>query len=200
MSNQEKQAREAVAMDMGGTYINHARCHWPKAKSVGDFLHLVQAFARVIDKVRRLEYRKANKSGRKGVKGSRYVLLKNEDNLTDRQRNHLRSILALNETLSTMYVLKDQLKLLYFYSDRRRVRQALETWSQMAETIRYPEVKAFVKRLRRHAYGIVNHADYPIGTSPLEGMNNKIKGSKRKAYGFHDIEYFVLKVKQAFAA
>ncbi|MHC4325104.1 MAG: transposase, partial [Planctomycetota bacterium] len=51
-----------------------------------------------------------------------------------------------------------------------------------------------------HAYGIINHADYPIGTSPLEGMNNKIKVIKRKAYGFHDIEYFILKVKQAFAA
>ena len=41
---------------------------------------------------------------------------------------------------------------------------------------------------------------YPISTSPLEGMNNKIKVIKRKAYGFHDSEYFALKVKQAFAA
>ena len=39
--------------------------------------------------------------------------------------------------------------------------------------------------------------DYPIGTSPLEGVNNKIKVIKRKAYGFHDPEYFALKVKQA---
>lgn len=76
----------------------------------------------------------------------------------------------------------------------------LSSKCQMAETIPYPEVQAFVKRLRRHAYGILNHADYPIGTSSLEGMNNKIKVIKRKAYGFHDMEYFVLKVKQAFAA
>jgi len=200
MSDQQKQAIEAVAMDMWDPYINRIRFHCPQAKIVFDFFHLVQAFARVIDKVRRREYRKADTSGRKVLKGSRYVLLKNEDNLTDRQRNHLRSILALNKTISTMYLLKDQLKLLYYYSDRRRVQQALETWCQMAETITYPEVKAFVKRLGRHAYGIMNHADYPIGTSPLEGMNNKIKVIKRKAFGFHDMEYFVLKVKQAFAA
>jgi len=200
MSDQQKQAIEAIAMDMWGPYINRVRFHCPQAKIVFDFFHLVQAFGRVIDKVRRREYHKASTSGRKVLKGSRYVLLKNEDNLTDRQRNHLRSILALNKTLSTMYVLKDQLKLLYFYSDRKRVQQALENWCQMAETITYPEVNAFVKRLRRHAYGIINHADYPIGTSPLEGMNNKIKVIKRKAYGFHDTEYFVLKVKQAFAA
>lgn len=200
MSDQQKQAIEAVAMDMWDPYINRVRSHCPQAKIVFDFFHLVQAFARVIDKVRRWEYRKADAYGRKILKGSRYVLLKNEDNLTGRQQNHLQSILALNNTLSTIYVLKDQLKLLYYYSDQRRVQLALETWCQMAETITYPEIKAFVKRLRRHAYGITNHADYPIGTSALEGMNNKIKLIKRKAYGFHDIEYFVLKVKQAFAA
>ena len=200
MSAAQKQAIEAVAMDMWDPYINRVRFHCPQAKIVFDFFHLVQAFGKVMDAVRRREYRKAGASGRKVLKGSRYVLLKNEDNLTDRQRNHLRSILALNKTLSTIYILKDQLKLLYFYSDRKQVQQALETWCQMAETIPYPEVKAFVKRLRRHAYGIMNHADYPIGTSCLEGMNNKIKVIKRKAYGFHDIEYFVLKVKQAFAA
>jgi transposase len=61
-------------------------------------------------------------------------------------------------------------------------------------------VKAFIKRLRFFEYGILNHADYPIGTSMLEGINNKIKVIKRKAYGFHDDRYFILKVKQACAA
>jgi transposase len=63
-----------------------------------------------------------------------------------------------------------------------------------------PEVQRFIKRLRTFEYGILNHADYPIGTSGLEGANNKIKVIKRKAYGFQDSEYFALKVKQAFAA
>jgi len=54
--------------------------------------------------------------------------------------------------------------------------------------------------LRFFEYGILNPADYPIDTSRLEGANNKIKVIKRKAYGFHDSEYFALKVKQAFAA
>jgi len=54
--------------------------------------------------------------------------------------------------------------------------------------------------LRFFEYGILNHADYPIGTSRLEGINNKIKVIKQKAYGFHDDHYFILKVKQACAA
>ena len=187
-------------MDMWDAYINRVRFHCPQAKIVFDFFHAAQAFGRVIDKVRRLEYKKADASGKKVLKGSRFILLKNAENLTDQQQNHLATLLALNETLSTLYILKDHLKLLYFYSDRDRIKQALETWCHMAETIEYTAVKAFTRQLRRHAYGILTHADYPIGTSGLEGMNNKIKVIKRKAYGFHDDEYFILKVKQAFAA
>ena len=65
----------------------------------------------------------------------------------------------------------------------------------MAEALDHPAVNRFVKQLRYFEYGILNRADYPIGTSKLEGINNKIKVIKRKAYGFHDERYFILKVK-----
>ena len=58
-------------------------------------------------------------------------------------------------------------------------------------------MRRFIGRLRFFEYGILNHCHYPIGTSKLEGVNNKIKVIKRKAYGFHDSTYFALKVKQA---
>ena len=200
LNTKQKRAIEAVAMDMWDPYINRVRFHCPQAKIVFDFFHLVKAFGKVIDKVRRREYRKATDAGKKVLKGSRYVLLKNEENLTPGQRTKLEEVLALNTTLTTLYVLKDHLKLLYYYSDPDTVRAALDDWCNMAETVTGPEVRRFIGCLRKHDYGILNHADYPIGTSTLEGMNNKIKLIKRKAYGFHDIEYFVLKVKQAFAA
>ncbi len=57
----------------------------------------------------------------------------------------------------------------------------------------------FARTLKRYAYGIINHCKYPLHTSRLEGINNKIKVIKRKAYGFHDIEYFALVIKNAFA-
>ena len=154
----------------------------------------------MIGKVRRDGYLKADKQERKVLKGSRYLLLKNEENLTEIQQSRLQAVLELNSTLSILYILKDQLKLLYYYSDRKKVQQTLNDWCRMAEQIKHTSVKAFIKRLRFFEYGILNHADYPIGTSRLEGVNNKIKVIKRKAYGFHDSEYFALKIKQAFAA
>lgn len=59
-------------------------------------------------------------------------------------------------------------------------------------------MRRFIGRLQYFREGILNHCEYPIGTSKLEGVNNRIKVIKRKAYGFHDSRYFTLKVKQAF--
>lgn len=200
MTDKQKQGIKAVAMDMWEAFINRVKHHCPKASIVFDFFHVVQAFGRVIDKVRRDEYIKANEQDRKVLKGSRYLLLKNEENLSEKQENRLQDVLELNSTLNALYVLKDHLKLVYYYSDRQKVKDILDNWCEMAGQIEHPSVTAFIKRLRFFEYGILNHADYPIGTSRLEGVNNKIKVIKRKAYGFHDSEYFALKVKQAFAA
>jgi len=200
LSDTQKQGIEAVAMDMWEAFINRVRHHCPQAHIVFDFFHVVQAFGKVIDSVRRDEYRNASAQDRNVLKGSRYLLLKNAENLTDDQSHRLQDILAMNETLNILYVLKDQLKLVFRYSDRGKVKRTLDSWCRMAETIEHPDVQRFVGRLRCFEYGILNHADYPISTSELEGANNKIKVIKRKAYGFHDTKYFVLKVKQAFAA
>jgi len=200
LTDSQKQGIEAIAIDMWEPYINRIQHHCPDAQIVFDFFHVVQAFGKVIDEVRRDEYLKATEQEKKVLKGSRYLLLKNEENLTDDQQNQLEQVLALNEILSVLYVLKAQLKLVYYYSDRRKVKKTLDTWCRMAETIDHPAVRRFIGRLRFFEYGILNHADYPISTSELEGANNKIKVIKRKAYGFHDSEYFALKVKQAFAA
>lgn len=198
MTNEQKAAIEAVAMDMWEAYINRVKHHCPQANIVFDFFHVVQGFGRVIDKIRRDEYLKASQEDREILKGSRYLLLKNEENLTEKQRPRLQKLLAMNETLNTVYILKDQLKMVYYYSDRDMVKETLDDWCAMAETVRHPSMRAFINKLRFFEDGILNHADYPIGTSDLEGVNNKIKLIKRRAYGYHDSDYFALKVKQAF--
>lgn len=200
MSQEQKERIEAVAMDMWEPFINRVKHHCPDAKIVFDFFHIVQSFGKVIDKVRRDEYLNASKTDQEILKGSRYLLLKNDENLTDDQRDRLQDVLDLNATLNALYILKDQLKLVYYYEDREKVKQQLDDWIALASQIKHPKMQAFIRKLRFFEYGIVNHADYPIGTSHLEGMNNKIKVIKRRAYGFHDDNYFALKVKQAFAA
>jgi len=74
----------------------------------------------------------------------------------------------------------------------------LHFWCSLAFQSKIKPVIKFAKTLTRYAYGIINHCRFPIHISRLEGINNKIKVIKRKAYGFHDIEYFSLIIKCAF--
>jgi len=185
MTQPQKDAIEAVAMDMWDPYINRVQFHTPQAHIVFDHFHIVQSFGKVIDKVRRSEYLKADEEGRAVLKDSRYLLLKNEENLTEKQRPRLDELLALNETLNKVYLLKDQLKLVFYYSDRDIVKTHLDDWCDMASTITHSAIKAFVKQLRRHEYGILNHADYPIGTSELEGTNNTYGFTCQLLRGFY---------------
>ena len=198
MTDPQKQAIEAVALDMWEPFVNRVRHHCPQAKIVFDLFHLVKAFGEVIDEVRREEVRHAvTQEDRKFLKGSRYLLLRNHSTLTPSQRAHLRELLAINERLSAVYQLKDQLKMIYHYKRRACAKRALQQWCQLAEEVDHPLMRRFIGRLHFFEDGILNHCRYPIGTSRLEGVNNKIKVIKRKAYGFHDPQYFALKVKQA---
>lgn len=56
----------------------------------------------------------------------------------------------------------------------------------------------FAKRLRKYVHGIIALAIYPMNSSILEGVNNRIKVIKRMAYGFRDSAYFFLKIKDVF--
>lgn len=199
MTPEQKMKIEAVAMDMWEPFINRVRYHCPQSKIVFDGFHVIKAFGKVIDEVRRDEYRKASDEEKKVIQGSRYVLLKNLDNLSDHQRDHLQKLRDMNETLNTLYILKDQLKTLFMYVNRDLAEKALENWCEMARTIPHSSVQTFIGRLQYFAYGILNHCDYAIDTGKLEGVNNKIKLIKRKAFGYHDPDYFALKVKQAFS-
>lgn len=61
-------------------------------------------------------------------------------------------------------------------------------------------MKKFARNLRGYLYGILAHCRWPLHTSLLEGINNKIKVIKRMAYGFRDDDYFFLKIRAAFPA
>ncbi len=74
----------------------------------------------------------------------------------------------------------------------------MDEWCELARAVDHPAVSAFADMLPRHRAGILNHCQYSIHTSKLEGVNNKIKVIKRTAYGYHDERYFALKVIQAF--
>lgn len=190
---------EAIAVDMANTYRQAIEEACPEAALVYDPFHVIAHYGRtVVDRVRLDESKKQSEEGRRYIKGSRYLLLKNEENLSDDQRVRLQELLDANEALSTVYVLKDQLKQLFRYHNPERAVRGLHQWCELAKASGLVPLKRFATMLLQHQEGIVNHARYPIHTGRLEGMHNRIKVIKRQAYGFRDDAYFILKIKAAF--
>jgi transposase len=188
MPRRDRKALKAVVMDMWDPYIKAVCQKVPHVQIVFDLFHVVARFSRVIDKVRNAEYRKASEENKKVFKGARYLLLKNRSNVRrTKDREQLKQLLELNEVINTMLILKDKLKHIWSYKSRTWAKKAIEEWCTLARCIEHPSVQKFADTLEQYSYGILNHCDYPIHTGKLEGVNNKIKVIKRKAYEYHDI-------------
>jgi len=198
LTRSQRNHLEAIVMDMWDPYIKAVKEKAPQVKIVFDLFHVVAQFGRVIDQVRNSEYRKATQEHKEVFKGSKYLLLKNQLR-RPQERAQLAELLKINEVISTVLILKDQLKHIWSYKSWTWAAKALDQWCALARSLKNRAVTRFAKMLGRYRYGILNHCDYPLHTSVLEGVNNKIKVIKRKAYGFHDLRYFSLKIFQAFA-
>ena len=192
---------EAVAMDMNTAFDLEVQQHCPQAEVVYDLFHVVARFGRdVVDRVRvdQANALRDQPAARKVVKRSRWLLLRNRDNLKDDQSIRLDELLAANAPLATVYLLKTELKEVWFAPSVREGAQRWRRWYQMAIDSQLAPAIQFAKRLKKYLRGILASAIYQMNSSILEGVNNKIKVIKRMAYGFRDSAYFFLKIKAAF--
>ena len=192
---------EAVAMDMNTAFDLEVKRHCPQAEVVYDLFHVVARYGRdVIDRVRvdQANLLRQDKPARKVVKQSRWLLLRNRENLKDGQAVQLQELLAANQPLATVYVLKDALKEIWYAPSVREGWLRWRAWLRHARDSGLAPLQRFARNLRKYARGILASARFPMHTSVLEGVNNRIKVIKRMAYGFRDSAYFFLKIKAAF--
>jgi len=188
---------EAVAMDMSQAYVSAVTGHLPNAVIVFDHFHVVKLFNEKLTELRRDLYREATDLLHKKVlKGTRWLLLKNPENLDDarNERSRLEEALSLNKPLATAYYLKEDLRLLWSCPDTTAAERHLHDWISRAEASGMRMLKEFAKTLRLHRKGILAYCQHRISTGPLEETNNKIKTLQRQAYGFRDQAFFMLRI------
>ena len=191
----------AVAMDMNTAYDLEVRAHCPNAEVVYDLFHVVAKYGRdVIDRVRVDEANRLrdDKPARRVVKTSRWLLLRNRENVPADKAVQLDELLAANRALLTVYLLKDDLKQLWRYRSEAWARKAWKSWKRRAMRSGLQPLRHFARCLEPYLPGILAHCRWPLGTNLVEGINNKIKVIKRIAYGFRDDAYFFLKIRAAF--
>lgn len=194
-------AIEAVAMDMNTAFDLEVQQHCPQAEVVYDLFHVVARFGReVIDRVRvdQANALRDQPAARQVIKRSRWLLLRNRNNLEEAQGVKLDELLAANAPLATVYLLKTALKEIWFAPSVPDGARRWREWYRLAIDSGLAPAILFAKRLKKYLRGILVSARFPMNTSILEGVNNRIKVIKRMAYGFRDSAYFFLKIKDAF--
>jgi transposase len=188
---------EAVAMDMSAAYRAAVSAHLPKATIVFDRFHVIKLYNDKLTQLRRDLYREATEGMHKDVlKGTRWLLLKNPENLDAEkdEKSRLEEALALNKSLATAYYMKDDLRRFWEQPGKRFATAFLNDWIRRAEASGIKMLKQMAKTLAGHRSGLLAYYDAMITSGPMEGTNNKIKTMKRQAYGFRDHEFFKLKI------
>jgi len=187
----------AVATDMSPAYTAAVRDNLPKAIHVFDRFHVVKLFNEKFSLFRQELQREAEGPlAKKVLKGTRWLLLKNPENLDEErnERKRLEAALALNKPLATVYYMKEDLRQIWDKQSKKAAEAFLDDWIDRARVSGIRMLMKFAQTLTEHRRGILNYYRHPITTAALEGTNNKIKTMQRQAYGFRDQEFFRLKI------
>lgn len=188
---------KAVAMDMGPAYQKAVKECLPATDIVFDRFHVMQNYSKAVQNQRRIEFRKASKAGKELMIGTHYLVLKNADKLTEQQGEKLQTLLENNSNLNMLYVLKEQLQVLWNATSFDQMAGQLESWCQVADQSNMLYLKKFAKSLRRHRVGICNYAKHNLTSARVEAGNISIGMIRKRARGIRDTDYFKLKIRQS---
>jgi transposase len=185
---------QAVATDMAGGYIAAVQELLPKATLVFDHFHIIKLMNDKLTSLRRDMYHELkDKLHRDVIKGTRWLLVKNPENLkiTDKvdEVTKLNAALKLNESLAKAYYLKDELRQFWCQKSKAQAEKFLEAWCRRASATGIKQLQTMSKTLRQHRQGLLNWYEEQISTGPLEGINNKIEALKRRAYGYRNYDH-----------
>jgi len=185
-----------VAMDMWLPFRKSAQKNAPQASILFDKFHIIRHLGDALDEVRKQEQARLSDTDRQFIKGQKYTLLSNRENLTANGRKNLRLLLAANKRINTAYLLKESFGQLWAYESEAWARKFFENWRDSLKWQRLKPYEKFARMIDRHWDGIASYC-HPENKVPLgfvEGFNNKIRVLQRRAYGLRDEEYLRLKI------
>jgi transposase len=187
-----------VSIDLWKPYQKVATSLMPQAIVVADRFHVMKQVNQELDSQRKkskIEAQKLEKESEKeyilsGLNQSKYALLKNEQELTDKQKDKLKEVKKVSPVLAKMHCLKEKFRKIFdtnfnwvegLFSLGDWLRDAKEYFPKSFGTI------------RRWLGEIIAYFDYRTTQGIVEGINNKLKLIKRRGYGFRNFDNFSLR-------
>lgn len=200
LGDQRSRAIRFIASDMWRAFLGVIARRACGAVHVLDRFHVMKLFGDAVDKVRRDEARSLRARGRVPMlKHSRFVLLKRQHRLTEKQRGRLTELVQCNLRTVRAYLLKETFHAFWGYVSPHWAGRFLDQWCRDAMRSRLEPIKAVTRTLRRHRQHLLNwfRARNAFHHGATEGMNNKARVTTRKAYGFRSYKHLEIALYHA---
>jgi len=189
---------EEVSIDMWKPYKNVSEALIPQAEVVADRFHVMKQVNEELDgarkKIKKAAVASKNNSEKarilSGIKKSKYVLLKNEETITEIEKEKLESVKKVAPTLHKMHQLKEEfIQIFEAQKDWVEGLFSLSDWLKDAISVFPKSCRTIIRWIGQ----IIAYFDRRTTQGVVEGINNKLKLIKRKAYGFRNFDNFILR-------
>ena len=189
---------EEVSIDLWVGYKNVAKKLMPQAQIVSDRFHVMKQVNDELDAARKQVKREAenlkNQKNKKailaGISKSKYVLLKNENELQEKEKQKLKEVSKVAPILERMHQLKEDFRKVFEENTNwEEGLFALTNWLKDAS----PYFPKSCGTIRRWIDEIIAYFDNRTTQGTVEGVNNKLKVIKRKGYGFRNFKNFSIR-------
>ena len=188
-----------VASDGARGYLSSTKEYAQNALIVLDHFHVKKYLNDAVDTVRKEELKKAREENNEELSqilhcNKRFILMQNKT--TNNKQNVLDRLASMNERLYKAMLLKEQFLSIYTAGNYRTAYTNLREWIIAAIKSKIPAFVELGSKFFRKRHYVLNYFLCKITSAISEGINNKIKRLKRMAYGYKDVEYFLLKIHQ----
>lgn len=191
----QRKAIRLVAMDMWGPYRGIVQTKLPQAEIVADRFHVMKQLNDAIAKIRRNLQTKADKESYELLKGTRWILVRNRVDLKPEEEAKLQATLNAFPELRKAYLLKEKFATIANrINHRQQAEQFLKAWIYEAQATGLSQLAKFSQTLQNWWNEFLNYFNEGFTSAVVEGLNNAIRGTIRRAYGYHLFENFRLHV------
>jgi transposase len=185
LSEEQRREVKTICTDMWDPYIYGAKTYFPKAKHCHDNFHLVSYLNKAVDKVRRREVKH-----QEDLKKTKYLFLKDQLNLTEKQRITFDAIKDCNYETSRAWRVKENFRDIQFRQTEMEAFYIYLRWRTDAKNAQIKEITEVVKMFDRHTKGIINAIETGASNARAERINGAIQELKTRGRGYRKTENF----------
>lgn len=187
----ERENIKVVSMDLWLPYRQAVAQALPNAEIVADRYHVTKNLNEVLDKARRALQKHLPKDVASKLKGLRWVLLKAQEDLDGEEKEKLQAVYELSPMLRGLHQLKERFRSIFErITDRKQAERFLEAWICEVKQFGCDKLLDFVKTLEHWWKPILNYFNRRVTNGAVEGLNNRVKLIKRRAYGYRNVTNF----------